>query len=141
MAKITNRAAYEKVIHGRTNLLLTNGFFGYLALQLRVKEVVDDPTLDTAAVDGVTFFYNPKFVMQLTDREIEFLWAHEVMHCCFQHMTRRQSRDPIAWNVACDYVINLDLQGAGFTLINNRPINGRNFKIFVDKKFKGMTSE
>lgn len=138
MSGIKDRAAYEKIISGRTSLLVNNGFFGFLALQLRIKE---EPSISTAAVDGVHFYYNPKFVHQLNDREIEFLWAHEVMHCCFQHFTRRGSRDPKAWNIAGDFVINLDLQEAGFTLIHNRQIDGKNFKCCIDKKYKGMSTE
>ena len=133
-----NKAAREKLVRARTSLLLSNGFFGFLALQLRL---IEDYSLPTAGVDGISIYYNPDFVMQLTDREVEFLIAHELMHCCFKHFTRRQSRDPIGWNVAGDFVINLDLQEAGFTLINNRQINGKNFQCCIDPKYKGMTTE
>lgn len=138
MSKIKDRAAREKIVQWRTSLLISNGFFGFLALQLRLEETYDLPT---AGVDGVTLYYNPKFVHQLTDAEGEFLIAHEVLHCCFQHMTRRGNRDPIAWNIAGDFVINLDLKESGFTLIHNRPINGTNFKCCIDDKYKGMSTE
>ncbi len=138
MSKIQDRAALDKMVSWRTSLLVNNGFFGFLALQLRLKETYDIPT---AAVDGVTMYYNPKFIHQLTDAEGEFLIAHEVMHCCFQHFTRRGNRDPVAWNVAGDFVINLDLQEAGFTLIHNKMINGKNFKCCIDAKYKGMSTE
>lgn len=138
MAKIKDKGAYEKIISARTSLLVSNGFFGFLALQLRVVETYDMPT---AAVDGKAMYYNPDFVNQLDDRELEFLVAHEVMHCCFQHFTRRGTRDPKAWNIAGDFVINLDLQDAGFKLIHDRMISGKNFKCCIDKKYKGMTTE
>lgn len=137
MAKIKNKAAYDKVIRARTNLLISNGFFGFLAMQLRLVETTEMPT---AAVDGVSMYYNPDFVMELTEPELEFVVAHEVMHCCFSHMTRRGSRDPVGWNVAGDFSINLDLQEAGFTLID-RPIKGKPFKVLIDVKYKGMTTE
>jgi len=138
MAKIKDKGALEKMVSARTSLLVSNGFFGFLALQLRLVESYDLPT---AGVDGVSMFYNPNFVNQLDDRELEFLVAHEVMHCCFQHFTRRGTRDPKAWNIAGDFVINLDLQEAGFKLIHDREISGKNFKCCIDKKYKGMTTE
>src|ERR1700690_2768883 len=105
--KVKDKAGLEKIIQARTNLLVSQGFFGFLAMQLRLVENYDIPT---AAVDGRSMFYNPDFIHQLTEREIEFVVAHEVMHCCFQHFSRRGSRDPRAWNIAGDFVINLDLQ-------------------------------
>lgn len=138
---IKDRKAREAIVRARTNLLVSNGFFGFLSMQLKLVEVCDDEAMPTAAVDGVSLFYNPNFINQLDDRECEFLVAHEVMHCCFQHFTRRGSRDPVAWNVAGDFVINLDLQESGFKLIHNRPINGKIFKCCVDAKYKGMTTE
>lgn len=138
MAQIKDRSALDKMVSWRTSLLISNGFFGFLALQLRLKEEYDIPT---AAVDGITMYYNPKFIHQLTDAEGEFVIAHEVMHCCFQHFTRRGNRDPMAWNIAGDFVINLDLQEAGFTLIHNKLISGKNFKCCIDNKYKGMSTE
>ncbi|MEH6939743.1 VWA-like domain-containing protein [Bacillus sp. JJ664] len=44
--------------------------------------------------------------VQLTDEEMKFLMAHELLHAGLSHATRRQGRDPYLWNVACDYVIN-----------------------------------
>lgn len=139
MSKVKDRSAREKIIRARTNLLVSNGFFGFLAMQLKL---VEDYTIPTAAVDGVSMFYNPDFIHQLDERETEFVVAHEVMHCCFQHFSRRQNRDPRGWNIAGDYVINLDLQEAGFTLIKQgKIINGKPFHILIDSKYKGMTTE
>lgn len=138
MTTVKDRSAREKIIRGRTNLLVSNGFFGFLAMQLRL---VEDYSIPTAAVDGVSMFYNPNFIHQLDEREVEFVEAHEVMHCCFQHMTRRGNRDPFLYNIAGDYSINLDLQTAGFKLIQDRKINGKDFNVFVDAKYKGWTTE
>ena len=129
MAEITDKSAREKIIRARTNLLVSNGFFGFLAMQLRLEE---RPSVGTMGVDGVTMFYAPEFVNKLTERELEGVEAHEVMHCCFQHFSRRGYRDALLWNIAGDYVINLDLIDAGFTLPKER---------LLDKKYKGMTTE
>jgi len=136
--QIKDRKAYDDIIRGRTNLLVSNGFFGFLAMQLRL---VEDYSIPTGAVDGVSLYYNPDFIKQLDDRQCEFLICHEVMHCCLKHFSRRQERQHGPWNAACDYVINLDLKDSGFTLIHDVMISGKNFKCCINEKYRGMTSE
>lgn len=136
MSKYKDKAALEKVIRARTNLLVSNGFFGFLAMQLRVVEIAEGHFLyeqvKTMAVDGVNLFYSPKFVHTMDERETEGVVAHEVMHCCFKHFTRRQGRDPRGWNIAGDFVINNDLAASGFTLPKSA---------LLDPKYNGMTTE
>lgn len=136
--KIKDPKARDAIIRGRTNLLVSQGFFGFLAMQLRLVEDYNQPT---AAVDGVSMYYNPVFVNQLDERQCEFLICHEVMHCCLKHFSRRQGRQISPWNAACDFVINLDLKESGFTLIHDVMISGKLFKCCIDEKYKGMTSE
>lgn len=117
--KVTDKAAREKVIRARTNLLVSNGFFGFLALQLKLVEFTPDEIkagMTTMAVDGTSMYYCPAFVHRCTERELEGVVAHEVMHCCFKHFARRGNRDPKCWNIAGDFVINNDLIDAGFSL-------------------------
>lgn len=97
----------------RTALILENPFFGVLALKLNMFE---DPTIETASVNGVDLKYNPAFTNKLSDDEREGLIAHEVMHCVLQHMTRRQYRDPERFNQACDYSMNGNLEKQGFIM-------------------------
>jgi predicted metal-dependent peptidase len=143
MPKITDRGAWEKMVRARTNLLVNNGFFGFLAMQLRMVEATEigGHPINTGAVDGVNLYYNPEFVNQLDEREAEFLVAHEVLHCCFKHFLRRGPRQPAPWNAATDYAINLDLKEAGFKLIHDRQISGKKFKCCIDDKYKNMTAE
>ena len=94
----------EKIIKARINLILKSPFFGSLIMHL--KSEVDD-TCETIWTDGSRIGYNEKFVDNLTSNELTGVLAHEVMHCALQHMTRRESRDPIIWNMAGDYAINL----------------------------------
>lgn len=114
-----DRAARNKIISARTNMLVRNGFFGFLALQLKLVEASKENGLEditTMAVDGINLFYSPEFVHRINDEECEGVVAHEVEHCCLQHFSRRGSRSPLKWNMAGDFVINDDLIKAGFTL-------------------------
>lgn len=101
--------ARERLIGARVALLLKNSFFGNLAT--RLKLVNADEWLATAATDGRNFYYNSRFIMMLATRgEVEFLFAHEVLHVCYDHMGRRGDRDPQIWNIADDYAVNADLK-------------------------------
>jgi predicted metal-dependent peptidase len=85
------KTAIERITKQRAQLILSQPFFGTLALRLRPVERHD---IQTMAVDGKHLFYNPAFVDSFTDEELRGVIAHEVMHCVHHHMTRRGSRDP-----------------------------------------------
>lgn len=74
------------------------------------------PGIDTAATDGLSVVYNPKFFLGLSKDEQVGLVAHEIWHVAFDHIGRILERDPKDWNYAGDYVINAMLLGAGYTL-------------------------
>lgn len=125
----TNKEAAAKIARGRAVLLITQRFWGVLAMQLALREDCGIPTM---ATDGESIFYSPDFVMSLSDAEIRGVLAHEVEHVARLHHTRRGRRDPERWNMAADYAINPGLLAGGFKL----PEGG-----LVDDRFVNMTSE
>ncbi|MBS0454015.1 MAG: hypothetical protein JSS14_22155 [Proteobacteria bacterium] len=119
-----NQAALDKLTLARSQLILDHGFFGMLALRLKLKEMPEvqrqamiargmRPTL---AVNGKEVFYDPDFILTLTAPLAKAALAHEVMHCVFEHIGRRGERNPMKWNKAGDYVINQVLKDSGFEL-------------------------
>ena len=100
--------ARELLVGARIGLLLRHSFFGNLAT--RLKLVNSDEWCATAATDGITFYYNSRFIKMLKPKEIEFLFGHEVLHVVYDHMGRRGDRDPQIWNIADDYAVNADLK-------------------------------
>jgi len=100
--------ARELLVSARIGLLLRHSFFGNLATRLKI--VNGDEWLSTAATDGQTFYYNSRFIKMLKTKEVEFLVAHEVLHVVYDHMGRRNHRDPQIWNIADDYAVNADLK-------------------------------
>ncbi len=42
----------------------------------------------------------------LSESECLFVFAHELLHAGLNHASRRRGRDPLLWNIACDFVIN-----------------------------------
>jgi predicted metal-dependent peptidase len=94
----------EKIVSARVSLLCNRPFFGNMATRLEVVE--GGPWCETAAVDGGRLYYNKNFISRLSEDELEFLFAHEVLHCCFEHFTRRATYNARLWNCAADFVIN-----------------------------------
>jgi predicted metal-dependent peptidase len=88
-------------------------FFGGLSYGLKLVPRKDIPT---AAVDGVHMVFNPEFIRGMSKDEREGVFCHEILHCALKHHTRREGRDPFAWNLAGDMVINQMLRSDGFTL-------------------------
>lgn len=119
----------RKIQVARSQLLLNNPFFGILAMRL---SVVADPNFSTAATDGKHLFYDTAFMERLSPAHRLTIVAHEVMHCVLDHMSRRGSRNPALWNIACDYVVNLILVDSGFSL----PDTG-----LIDQQYKDLSTE
>ena len=123
----------DKIIVARVGLLLRHPFFGNMATRLIIKEASD--WCPTAATDGRHLYYNTQFFNAMNNKEIEFVIAHEILHCVFDHMTRREDRDPQIHNIAADYIVNNTLVRDN---IGTKPAD---IPIFQDFKYEGKTSE
>jgi predicted metal-dependent peptidase len=124
---------FDRIIVARVGLLLRHPFFGNMATRLRI--LAADEWLPTAAVDGRNLYFNTQFFNAMTNKEIEFVIAHEILHCVFDHLGRRGDRNAMLYNIAADYIVNN-------TLVRDRI--GEKPKIvdcFQDFKYDGWTSE
>ena len=108
-----NTQVTEQLIRARTALILDFPFFGQLALRLKL---VEDASVQTLAVDGKHIYYHPDFVAKLSPSLTKSALVHEVGHCVFEHIGRRNGRDPKKWNCAGDYVINAMIKDSGFEI-------------------------
>jgi len=124
----------DKIIVARVGLLLRHPFFGNLATRLQIKEA--EEWCGTAATDGRAIYFNRKFFEPLSIKQIEFVIAHEILHNVFDHMSRREGRDPQIFNIAADYCVNGQLVRDH---IGEHVIEG--IKIFHDAKYYGMGAE
>ena len=123
----------EKLTTARIGLLLRHPFFGNLATRLKLVDATD--WCATLATDGRHFYYNNDFVHRLTPKETEFGFAHEVLHNVFDHMGRRESRDPQLSNIAADYAANQILHDEKIGSVPDW------IKIFQDNKYRGWSYE
>lgn len=125
--------AREKLITARVGLLIKAPFFGNLVT--RLKLVNADETIETIATDGRNFYFNSRFVNFLSPGELEFGFAHEVLHCVYNHFDRREHRHKQLSNIAADYCVNADLRKHGVgTFITTVPC-------LYDAKYEGWSYE
>ena len=123
----------EKLVTARVGLLLRHPFFGNLATRLKLIDASD--WLSTLATDGRNFYYSNDFVNKLTPKQCEFGFAHEVLHNVFDHMGRREHRDPQLSNIAADFAANQILKDERIGEVPDW------IKIFQDNKYRGWSYE
>src|SRR5262249_20793082 len=99
---VGNSPIGRKLTRARTQILLSQPFFGTLCLRLKLIA----GAVPTMATDGQRIVYAPAFVNSLQPAELEAVLAHEVLHCALGHHCRRGQRDPRLWNEAADLAIN-----------------------------------
>ena len=92
-----------------------------LSSVLMIGDRTVDDTVPTACTNGRDEMYGRAFVDGLNDAELRFLILHECYHKMYQHLTTWKhlyDKHPQVANVACDYVINIQLvdgdNGEGF---------------------------
>lgn len=102
--EVMRKEVVDRIITARIGLLLRHPFFGNMATRLRIQAA--DDWLPTAAVDGRNLFFNTQFFNAMNNKEIEFVIAHEILHCVFDHLSRREDRNPVLHNIASDYIVN-----------------------------------
>jgi predicted metal-dependent peptidase len=124
----------DKIIVARVGLLLRHPFFGNMATRLKIEE--GGPWVHTAATDGRTIYFNREFFNKMNVKQVEFVIAHEIMHNVFDHMGRRDGRDPQVFNIAADYCVNGQLVR---DKIGDH--NVPDIKIFHDPKHYGKSAE
>lgn len=118
-----------KLHAARTRLVLEKPFVGALSLHL---PLVPAPERRTVACDARAIYFNPAYVASLPLSGIQFLLAHEALHCALQHFHRRGHRLKARWDVACDYAVNGLLAADGLA-----PPPGA----LTDPRFAGLSAE
>lgn len=120
-----------KLAAARTRLILDQPFLGALVLRLPMQ-AADSKWCRTCATDARSFYYNPDYIDALSLAQVQFVLAHEALHCALSHFARRQHRIKRRWDLACDFAINPLLLKDGL-----RPPPG----VMVEERFEGMTAE
>jgi predicted metal-dependent peptidase len=120
-----------KLSAARTKLILDKPFLGALVLRLPM-EAVDGEWCPSTGTDARKFYFNPDYIDTLSLEQVQFVLAHEALHCALSHFARRGHRDQKRWDMACDLAVNELLVKDGLT-----PPAGA----LVDMGFAGMSAE
>lgn len=131
MTELTAHAIEEKLVAARTRLILDQPFLGALVLRLPLQ-VAHPAWCPTTGTDARKFYYNPAYIAELRPAELQFVLAHEALHCALGHFVRRQHRVKHRWDLACDYAINPILLDEG---LKPPP------DILMLKEYLGLTAE
>ena len=108
------------------------------------KTSVDD-NIPTACTNGRDERYGREFIKTLDDKELAFVVLHETLHKAYRHLftwRRLNDENPHLANLACDYVINLQLKDMDKDelLIAMPQRNGKAIGA-VDERFRGMNAK
>lgn len=95
----------------------------YATLLIRMKPI---PTRDvaTAATDGRRLLYNPEWIHDLDQSQLNGLLRHLCMHVAHLHHVRRGKRNKEGWNLGCDLAVNEIIKEDLGTLPPDAPLPG-----------------
>ncbi|MBQ2945414.1 MAG: hypothetical protein IJD95_02465 [Clostridia bacterium] len=97
----------KRLQNARLSLLSKQPFYALLLLHMKFAL---DISCETAYTNGERIAFNPDFMDKISDKELEFVLMHEVLHAALGHPFRKQSDyDLECYDKACDIVVNSNI--------------------------------
>lgn len=88
------------------DLLIKNPYYGYLAGQVSFREYEDISRMKLKFERVPIILYNREWFESLSrERQVSSI-VHELLHIGLLHFYRRDNREQIIWNVACDIAVS-----------------------------------
>ena len=100
------REYMRRLLLARLRLLCSNGFYGLLLMHVKFG-LTDE--VEHGGCGGDYIGFNPKFLDQVSDSELDYLLMHEILHLVLRHAERLGDREPERFNIACDIVVNSNI--------------------------------
>jgi predicted metal-dependent peptidase len=137
---------HEKILNGIQTMLIDTRinlpYYGEFNLSINFHE---QDSIGTCAVNvsdkGMNFFYSPKFLENMSQKEVNFITLHEDFHLLFDHPKRTITGqyDHKLSNIVQDMIINHviweDIPHAFVEIPKNK--DGKNMALFVPKEYDG----
>jgi predicted metal-dependent peptidase len=137
---------HEKLLNGIQTMLIDTKinlpYYGEFNLHVSFHE---QDSIGTCAVNvtskGMNFFYSPKFLENMSQKEVNFITLHEDFHLLFNHPRRTITGqyDHKLSNIAQDMIINHviweDIPHAFVEIPKSS--DGKNMALFVPKEYEG----
>ena len=138
--------SHEKILNGIQTMLIDTRinlpYYGEFNLSINFHE---QDSIGTCAVNvsekGMNFFFSPKFLDDLSQKEVNFITLHEDFHLLFDHPKRTITGqyDHKLSNIVQDMIINHviweDIPHAFVEIPKNK--DGKNMALFVPKEYEG----
>lgn len=103
-----------KISRALVELTCSHVFHASIIMRLQRVEDVRMPFL--MGTDGISLIVNPELCATQSVAELTGVLAHEAMHVAGRHPLRRGARDPEAFNIAADAVVNHQVGESKLTL-------------------------
>ena len=137
---------HEKLLNSVQTMLIDTKvnlpFYGEFNLHISFHE---QDSIGTCAVNvtskGMNFFYSPKFLENMSQKEVNFIDIHEIFHLLFNHPRRTITGqyDHKLSNIAQDMIINHviweDISHSFVEIPKSE--DGKNMALFVPKEYEG----
>jgi predicted metal-dependent peptidase len=137
---------HEKLMNSVQTMLIDTRvnlpYYGELNLHISFHE---QDSIGTCAVNvtgkGMNFYYSPKFLENMSQKEVNFIDLHEIFHLLFDHPKRTVSGqyDHKMSNIVQDMIINHiiweDISHAFVEI--PKSADGKNMALFVPKEYTG----
>ncbi|MBE6629748.1 MAG: hypothetical protein E7624_02735 [Ruminococcaceae bacterium] len=97
----------KRLQNARLSLLVKYPFYALLLMYMKFSIDLD---CETAYTDGERVAFNPVFLNEIGEGELEFVLMHEVLHAALGHPFRHfYGCDADLFNKACDVVVNSNI--------------------------------
>jgi predicted metal-dependent peptidase len=131
--------AEQRIERCHIDLMKSPQFVAYSGI-LMIGETKVDDNIPTACTNGKDVKFGRDFVASLNDAELRGVILHEAKHKMYRHLLtwkHLQKQDPMRANMACDYVINLEIKdeserSSKFVVLPDGAL--------IDEKFRGLNS-
>lgn len=131
--------AEQRIERCHIELMKHPHFVAYSGI-LMIGETKVDDKVPTAMTNGRDVKFGRQFVESLNDTDLRGVILHEAKHKMYRHLLtwkHLNKQDPQRANMACDYVINIELvdEGKASGGFVSLPKGG-----LIDEKFRGLNS-
>lgn len=130
--------ALTRLVAARARLTVDRPFLGALALAL---PLLPRGQCRSVATDGRAFYFNPEYVERSDAGTLQFLLAHEALHCALGHFARRKGRLRERWDHACDFAVNGLLADDGMRLPSGAAVDSRYRRLSAEEVYAQLGAE
>jgi predicted metal-dependent peptidase len=137
---------HEKLLNGIQTMLIDTKvnlpYYGEFNLHINFHE---QDSIGTCAVNvtskGMNFFYSPKFLENMSQKEVNFITLHEDFHLLFDHPKRtitgqyNHKLSNIVQDMIINHVIWEDISHSFVEIPKSK--DGKNMALFVPKEYTG----